>query len=115
MLARSFRRGRQESLRHIENSVAEFDDSSAGAALVLGSLVKLRNVGMAAQKIGDRLLEHAHAMPVNDADAAGGGHHSAVEELIDGVAGFLGELAYDVQLLVDRRKFGGGAESDIFR
>jgi hypothetical protein len=49
------------------------------------------------------LFEDPHAVAVYDADAAGGGHYGAVQEFIHGVAGLLGALADDVDLLVHGR------------
>ena len=47
-------------------------------------------------------------MAVHDAHAAGGRHHSAVEELVDGVPRLLGALPDDVDLLCTGASSGAG-------
>ena len=59
---------------------------------------------MLGQHLRDHLLQDAHAVAVHDADAAGGGHHRAVQEFVHRVARLLGALADHVDLLVHRAR-----------
>src|ERR1022692_4654604 len=94
------------------HSLPQFDNSCAGAAFLLRGGVELRDVRVVAEEFGDDLLEDPHPVAVHDADAAGGSHHGAVQELIHGIASLFGMLADDVDLLVSGRQFGSWFVSD---
>ncbi len=57
-------------------------------------------MGIGAEVFADSALEDAHAMAVDDADAADGGEGGGVDEFVDVFDGFFGALADDVEFAV---------------
>src|ERR1035441_719926 len=82
----------------------QFHYRSPRAALLLRRGIETRHVRMLAQHLRHHPLQHAHAVAVDDAHAAGGGHHGAVQEFVDGVVRLFRPLPDHVDFLVYRRQ-----------
>src|SRR5262249_36382249 len=95
--------------------ILQLCNRSARSTFLLWRGVMLRHMRMAAEQILHHLLEHTHAVTVNDADTRSRGHHGAIEKLVDRFTSFVGALADHVDLLMHRRKLRRGPEADILR
>src|SRR5262249_48169456 len=80
----------------------QLGDRGAGASLILRRRVEFFHMRAGFQQLPDCLAQNSHAMSVHDADAAGRRHHGRVEEFFYAVAGFVGVLADNVDLLKRR-------------
>src|ERR1035441_10166645 len=69
----------RETLLPLARLLPQFHNSGSRAAFLLRGRVEARHVGMLGHHLRHHPFQHAHAVTVHDAHAAGGGHYRSEE------------------------------------